>query len=258
MPYNLPGSSYNDLYNKYTSPAMAKRPGSLNYQAPELAGLNQSSQAPAVPGSDISSLPLASALPASTATATPAPAATATATPASAGLPDYLQSMIDMMGKLGTPPALDVGLSSPEVQSILNVGKQNIQGATDTSVEAARSGLGLRGFNPGESGVADSALAGLLRTGSQNLTSYDTSNIQKAVSDRFNQQLAAQTAYQNQLGTMGNFGSILNQSNQFGQALTYQQQQDALNTLMNYYSQAAGSNAGAYSQYYGALSNAIG
>jgi len=266
MAYNIPGSEYNSLYGKYSTPdtasATVKKPG-VSYQAPELAGLNQSSQAPdlGLPAADTQPLPLtpAPATPLLTSLTTPA-AAASTDTPAAApvsGLPAYLQPIAGSLSGMLTPPKFDIGLSSPEIQSILNVGKQNIQGATDTAVEAARAGLGLRGFNPGESGVADSTLAGLLRAGSQNLTGYDTSNIQKAISDRFQQQVTAQTAYQNQLGTMGGLIGALGPAEQFGQEFPYKQQQDALALLMNYYGNAQGAQASAWAPYYSATTGAI-
>jgi len=241
--YNSP---YDDLYSKYgvPSPAQPAQPvqpasGQAGYAAPALQGLEHSSEAPAIlPGAT----PAAEATPAAPAQPNPLPT---WAQPVAGAIPGLLQAL-----------ELPVGLSDPEMQTQINMGRRSIQGATNTGLEQMREVLGGRGFTPGSSGVADTEMGKIVRGGAQQQSDYNTSLMMNEANARAANKLALGNLNLNRALGAGALTSALNEPYQFEQTFPYQQQMDALNLLMNYYSQGMAGQQSAWAPYYQGTVNA--
>lgn len=262
----LPGSDYSDLYAQYNNPGNAGQ-----YVNPALSGITRSSLAPTPAAA--TSTPTGPTGPAAAATtsitgpnqATNQTAATGASTASdintvdiTSKLPDYLQNIAGSISALLKPPALDIGLTGTETQSLLNQNRLNIQGQNNQAIEQAREQLGRAGLQPGESGIADSALGQIIRSGQSNLAASQTDIVNQAIANRFAQEQAAQTTYQNQLGTMASLMNALYPSAQFAQTFPYQQQQDALAQLQGLSSSTANQSNTDWSALLSALTGAIG
>jgi len=61
-------------------------------------------------------------------------------------------------------------LNTPEnIQPLINTAKANIMGQTQADIQAAQRAAGARGFQAGQSGIADRAIQNAIRVGQQNL-----------------------------------------------------------------------------------------
>jgi len=72
------------------------------------------------------------------------------------------------LGALEKP--IEAGLSTGDMQKQYNQLRNQIQGSWGTGAESLKGELGQRGFRVGESGMADTALAGLYSQGSKALS----------------------------------------------------------------------------------------
>lgn len=76
------------------------------------------------------------------------------------------------MGKLEATP--EGGLTDEERQRIYNLNRRQIQGATNAAAGELERSLSGRGFRGGESGIADTALAGVHMAGAERLGQAST------------------------------------------------------------------------------------
>jgi len=256
------GSPYQDLYARFNANQDdIGMPG--QYVNPALSGLTKSAQAPAPAaaatpkGTTVSSITGPNQVAGQAAAATGASGSSINTVDITSKLPDYLQNIAGSISALLKPPTLDIGLAGKETQSLLNQNRLNIQGQNQTALEQAREQLGRAGLEPGESGAADTALGQIIRSGQSNLAASQTDIINQAIQNRFSQELAAQQAYQGQLGTMANLMNALYPSAQFAQTFPYQQQQDALSALQSLYGNTTNAAQSAWSPYLSATTGAI-
>jgi hypothetical protein len=85
---------------------------------------------------------------------------------------DYTGAMTNAMNRLNTPLTMQTGLSDQERQGIYNQGRNQIQGAGNTTMEQMRTQLGNSGWVPGRSGIADSALGNIAMNTQNQLGTY--------------------------------------------------------------------------------------
>ena len=279
-----PGSRYNDLYNQYPQkpfnpvdeigpaldttnarPSMraAVQPGQTSItrppeqtpqapttpgaNSPELAGLVHSSEVPvAAPvAAQPAVVPAPAPVPAPVTTVPPA-VTPAPATATAPAIPAYLQPLIDAIPGLMNP----VTMESPEMVAQANQLTRANQRGTDIAAEQLREKMGGSTGGlvaPGESGLADTALGSIYRGGAT-----DTAN-QLGEMARSLPQLNLQ-----RLLAGGQLGGELGNFDLSQQGLTYQQQQDALNMLMQMYGGEQGYQQAAWSPYYSGINAAYG
>ena len=280
MGYNqYPGSRYNDLYQQYpqkpfnpvdeigpaldttnarpsmsvaaqTPVATAQAPQQATTTttvpgstSPELAGLAQSSQVPTT----TTTTPAVAATPVPAPVTTVPPAVTpAPATATAPAIPAYMQPLIDAIPGLMNP----VTMESPESVAMANQLTRSNQRGTDIAAEQLREKMGGATGGlvaPGESGLADTALGSIYRGGATETARGLGEYAQSLPMLNLSRMLAG-----GQLGgQVGNFD--LSQ-----QGLTYQQQQDALNMLMQMYGGEQGYQQAAWSPYYSGINAAYG
>jgi len=292
MGYNqYPGSRYGDLYDKYPqqqfnpvdeigpaldttnarpslgSAARASWPSSISrlpeqspqqtpqspvtpgMGSPELAGLAHSTQTPVTSTAPApapvapATAPAPAPVPAPVTTVPPAVTPTPPPTPA---IPAYLQPLINAIPGLATPMTME----SPEMVAAANQFTRTNQRGTDIAAEQLREKMGGSTGGlvaPGESGLADTALGSIYRGGAT-----DTAN-QLGEMARSLPQLNLQ-----RLLAGGQLGGELGNFDLSQQGLTYQQQQDALQMLMQMYGGEQGYQQAAWSPYYQGINNAYG
>jgi len=208
--------------------------------APELAGLVHSSQVPvttAAPITPQAPVPVAQA---------PVAAPVATAPAATPAIPAYLQPLIDAIPGLMNPMTME----SPEMVAQANQLTRTNQRGTDIAAEQLREKMGGATGGlvaPGESGLADTALGSIYRGGATD-TATQVGELARTLP---NMNLSRILAAGQLGGEVGGFD--LSQ-----QGLTYQQQQDALNALMQMYGGEQGYQQAAWSPYYQGINNAYG
>jgi len=272
MGYNqYPGSRYNDLYQQYPQkpfnpvdeigpaldttnarPSMraAVQPGQTSITRPP----EQTPQAPAVPGAGAPELaglvhstqtPVTSTAPAPV----PAPVTTvppAVTTPAAPAIPAYLQPLIDAIPGLAAPMTME----SPEMVAQANQLTRANQRGTDIAAEQLREKMGGATGGlvaPGESGLADTALGSIYRGGATD-TATQLGELARTLPNLNLSRLLAG----------GQLGGTLADVDLSQQGLTYQQQQDALNMLMQMYGGEQGYQQAAWSPYYQGITSANG
>lgn len=281
MAYNqYPGSRYNDLYSQYPQkpvnpvdeigPALdtfnprpslqqvAAQPGKTSITrppeqipqtpaapgtgAPELAGLVHSSQVPATttaPAAPVAQVP---------APVAPAPVAApvATAPAAAPAIPAYLQPLIDAIPGLAAPMTME----SPEMVAQTNQLTRSNQVASNLAAEQLREKMGTNTGGlvaPGESGLADTALGSIYRGGATD-TATQLGELAKTLPGLNLQRILS----------AGQLGGQVGEFDLSQQGLTYQQQQDALNMLMQMYGGEQQYQQDAWSPYYQGINNAYG
>ena len=278
MGYNqYPGSRYGDLYSQYPQkpfnpvdeigpaldttharPSMraAVQPGQTSITRPP----EQTPQAPAAPGTGApelaglvhsSEVPVAAPVAAQPAVVpapapVPAPITPAPATATAPAIPAYLQPLIDAIPGLMNP----VTMESPEMVAQANQLTRANQRGTDIAAEQLREKMGGATGGlvaPGESGLADTALGSIYRGGATD-TATQLGEMARTLP---NLNLSRMLAGGQLGGQVGNFD--LSQ-----QGLTYQQQQDALNMLMQMYGGEQGYQQAAWSPYYSGINAAYG
>ena len=273
-----PGSRYNDLYNQYPQkpfnpvdeigpaldttnarPSMraAVQPGQTSITrppeqtpqtvavpgtgSPELAGLVHSIQTPVTSTVPPVAVPAPAPVPAPVTTVPPA-----VTTPAAPAIPAYLQPLIDAIPGLMNP----VTMESPEMVAQANQLTRANQRGTDIAAEQLREKMGGATGGlvaPGESGLADTALGSIYRGGATD-TATQLGEMARTLP---NLNLSRMLAGGQLGGQVGNFD--LSQ-----QGLTYQQQQDALQMLMQMYGGEQGYQQAAWSPYYSGINAAYG
>lgn len=281
--YNhYPGSRYGDLYQKYPEQkpfnpvdeigpgldttmarppiraAIPAQPGqtSINRPAapatpgagsPELAGLVHSTQTPVTttaPAGQQAPVPAMAVAPAPV--AAPVPAPVTTVPPAAPAIPAYLQPLIDAIPGLAAPMTME----SPEMVAMANQLTRTNQRGTDIAAEQLREKMGGASGGlvaPGESGLADTALGSIYRGGATETA--------RGLGEM------AQTLPQLNLSRIlagGQLGQGLADVDLSQQGLTYQQQQDALNMLMQMYGGEQNYQQAAWSPYYSGIVGAYG
>lgn len=114
------------------------------------------------------------------------------------------------LGELSKPTEqTPIGLSEQERSSIYGLGRTQIQGATRASAEAMKEFMGGKGFRAGESGIADTPIAGIMRGGQQQLGDFATSMAAQEAKDRFAQRFQlSQLDQQRLLGGAGIAGGL--------------------------------------------------
>jgi len=281
MAYNAyPGSRYNDLYEKYPQnqlnpvdeigpaldtvnprPSMraAVQPGQTSITrppeqtpqtaaapgtgAPELAGLAHSTQAP-VTSTVPAQAPVAQAPAPVPAPVTTVPTAATTAQ--APAIPAYLQPLIDAIPGLMNP----VTMESPESVAMANQLTRTNQRGTDIAAEQLREKMGGATGGlvaPGESGLADTALGSIYRGGATETARGLGEYARTLPGLNLSRMLAG-----------GQLGGQVGDFDLSQQGLTYQQQQDALQMLMDMYGGEQGYQQAQWSPYYSGVVNAYG
>jgi hypothetical protein len=279
MGYNAyPGSRYGSLYDQYPKPPginpvdeigpaldtlnprpsmrAAVQPGQTSITrppeqtpqapatpgvgSPELAGLVHSSQAPVT-----STVPPTAPAPVAP-VAAPVAAAPVAATPAAPAIPAYLQPLINAIPGLMNP----VTMESPEMVAQANQLTRANQRGTDLAAEQLREKMGGETgglMAPGESGLADTALGSIYRGGATD-TATQLGEIARTLPGlNLSRMLAG-----------GQLGGQVGDFDLSQQGLTYQQQQDALQMLMQMYGGEQGYQQAAWSPYYQGITSAYG
>jgi len=249
-PYQGIASPYADLYQRYNRNQDSDV--GPTYQNPTLAGITRSAAAPAPaprpfgsPTAGITGPNQYVGQPA----AKPASPSDVNTVDITSKLPDYLQNIAGSLASLLKPPTLPIGTTAKETQSLINQNRLNVQGNTNTALEQARESLGRAGLEGGESGVADSALNQIIRTGQSNLAASNTDIINNLIQQRFQQNAAQQQLYQGQLGTLASLMGALYPSATFAQQFPYEQQQDALSLLQALYGNTINAGQSAWAPY---------
>jgi hypothetical protein len=284
---DYPGSRYGDLYNQYPKPkpfnpvdeigpaldttnarpslntAVTKTLGSLaspqpqsaavaqstpGVGSPELAGLVHSIQTPVT-----STVAPTTPAPVPASVSAPAPgvapvaaAPVAATTPAAPAIPAYLQPLIDAIPGLMNPMTME----SPEMVAQANQLTRANQRGTDIAAEQLREKMGgaTGGLvTPGESGLADTAIGSIYRGGATD-TATQLGELARTLPGLNLSRMLAGSQLGGQVG-----GFDLSQ-----QGLTYQQQQDALNMLMQMYGGEQGYQQAQWSPYYSGIVGAYG
>jgi len=292
MGYNqYPGSRYDDLYNQYPQkpfnpvdeigpaldttnarPSMrtAVQPGQTSITrppeqtpqaaaapgagAPELAGLVHSIQAPVT--STVAPAAAPAPVPAPVTTVPPA------VTPAPApSIPAYMQPLINAIPGLMNPVTAPMTMDPAARQAMLDQATRTSQGATDIAAEQLREKMGGATGGlvaPGESGLADTALASIYRGGASDVAGIAgrLASEEAARAPEYAQNLAQLNLSRILAG--GQLGQGLADVDLSQQGLTYQQQQDALQMLMQMYGGEQGYQQAAWSPYYSGITSAYG
>ena len=128
-----------------------------------------------------------------------------------AGSP-YAQYLVPAMQGLFHPVQMDVGLTPQERQDILNQARMNISGQTLAGIRELERALGGRGFGFGESGLADTALAQLLRGGQQQFAQLAQNLATQEAQNRFAQRLALEQLNLDRILGGGKFADLLEQT----------------------------------------------
>lgn len=97
-------------------------------------------------------------------------------------------------GYMDTLAGAPVGLTDVERQGILNQARGNIMGTTQGLMDTSREAMGGRGFRAGESGIADTALAQIGRSGTEQMGQVATNLALSEAQNRPAQRLANLTA----------------------------------------------------------------
>ena len=94
----------------------------------------------------------------------------------------------DFLGMLTKRINIPTGRTTKELQGIYNLGRTQIQGATQAGLGMARGFMGGRGFRGGESGLADTAMGQIIRGGQQNLAGLSAQTSIDEANRRFSEQ----------------------------------------------------------------------
>lgn len=192
---------------------------------------------------------------------------------------------------MNNPITADIGLSNRERQGIYNLSREQIQGSTRAAAEGAKEIMGGRGFIPGKSGIADTAIGQILSRGQQQLGGTARDIALQEARNRFNQNMAVQGLNLQRAGV--GFGAIGNlsasaarekaaqlqaeaqryavqasqagsqaqlgwQKEKFGQTFQFQQEQAATNNLFRLLGLENQSQQNRYQPYWQGLVNAYG
>jgi hypothetical protein len=170
----------------------------------------------------------------------------AATTPAAPAIPAYLQPLINAIPGLMNP----VTMESPEMVAQANQLTRANQRGTDIAAEQLREKMGGATGGlvaPGESGLADTALGSIYRGGATDTATQLGEMARTLPGLNLSRMLAG-----------GQLGGQLGDFDLSQQGLTYQQQQDALNMLMQMYGGEQGYQQAAWSPYYQGITSAYG
>ena len=168
----------------------------------------------------------------------------------------------DWMKQLETP--IEAGLSKGDLQTQYNQMRKQIQGGWGAGTEALKGQLGQRGFRVGESGVADTALAGLygegaraLSTGAENIYLDEAKRRQDLAGLNLQRMLGAGGLEAQQAATGASAGASADrlawEKEQFGQTFPWQKEQQTTQQLFDLMAMMVGSQQEAYAPYMSAI-----
>lgn len=120
------------------------------------------------------------------------------------------------MQQLATPLDLKAGLTPEQLAAQTNQIRSNIMGGTKAMMGQMENKMGGRGFRAGDSGFADTALAGVAREGQSRLSdALTTASLENARQEKANELQLAGLNTQRLLGA-GQYGGLLENSRQSG------------------------------------------
>lgn len=145
---------------------------------------------------------------------------------------------------LGTTTPINsvVGLSPEERQRIYNQARGNFLGTTGAAANSMINSLGGRGFVPGESGLADSAVGRVWSEGLKGYGDAMTGIATSEMKDRFNQGFA--------------LDQLRSQQGQWAQEFGAGRMDKSTEELLAYMNLMQGSQAAQYAPYWNSLSGA--
>lgn len=95
---------------------------------------------------------------------------------------------LEQLKQKGEAP--QIGTAEEERQGVYNLARRQTQGATKTAGEQLQGAMGGKGFRGGESGIADTALAGIYNQGAERMGQMASQQSIAEVKNRFDQSLA--------------------------------------------------------------------
>ena len=145
---------------------------------------------------------------------------------------------------LGTTTPINsvVGLSPEERQRIYNQARGNFLGTTGAAANSMVNQLGGRGFVPGESGMADTAVGNVWAQGLKGYGDTMSGIATSEMKDRFNQGFA--------------IDQLKSQQGQWAQEFGASRMDKSTEELMQYLNLAQSSQLGQYAPYWGAQAGA--
>jgi hypothetical protein len=186
---------------------------------------------------------------------------TAATAPAASAIPAYMQPIINAIPGLMNPITTPLTMDPAAQQAMANQVTRQNQQATNIAAEQLREKMAANTggmMAPGESGLADTALASIYRGGAAN-TANTLGAIAAQQAEAYPQ--LAQNLQQLNLARLlagGNLGQMLAQQQLAGEQFGYGKEMDALQMLMNLYGGEQGYQQAAWSPYYQGIVNAYG
>jgi hypothetical protein len=177
----------------------------------------------------------------------------------------------DWLQQLQTPAEEKGALSDTERRQMFNLARRQSAGALNTGLSTLRSELGGHGFRGGESGIADSALANLVRSNQEALSQEGT----KIAMDEAQRRERLAELGQNRLLGAGGLSAQLEsiaaqraaasganknaaaqlawEKERFGQEFPWEQEQSRMTMLSNLLGEMGQSQQQVYAPYWDAL-----
>lgn len=113
------------------------------------------------------------------------------------------------INQLKTPVTLDIGRSAQELQRIYNLQRAQTQGATNAAAEELATQMRGLGFDPGESGIGDTAVGQILSKGQESLAQNALATSLDEVNRRFTENATLAQLNQQRLASGGDLASKL-------------------------------------------------
>ena len=109
-----------------------------------------------------------------------------------------------LISEMSSPITIESGLNAPWYQQAFNRMRGNIQTGTKTNLAQMNKYTGGKGFRPGESGMADTLMAGVARQGSERLAGAASGLAEFQTKEGFDQRLSVENLnLQRRLGAGG-------------------------------------------------------
>jgi hypothetical protein len=170
--------------------------------------------------------------------------------------------------ELTKPVTAEIGLSPAELQDVYNSARLQTQGSTNAAAEEMIAAMGGRGFAPGESGIADSAVGKILGEGANRLGQFSMNQAINERNKRFEENMALNSANLQRMGIGSDLASKMaataaSRAASAGslalghEQLDYQKESQTMNDLMQYMGMMQGSQQNAWAPYWQTKSNAI-
>jgi len=176
-------------------------------------------------------------------------------------IPAYLQPLIDAIPGLMNPVTTPLTMDPAARQAMLDQATRTSQRGTDIAAESLREKMGGATGGlvaPGESGLADTALGSIYRGGASDVAGIAGRLASEEAARYPELALNEQNLNLSRILAGGQLGQELGGFDLSQQGLTYQQQQDALNMLMQMYGGEQGYQQAQWSPYYSGIVNAYG